>query len=175
MVFCDGVGFRTVRPFPPERMPSVFLRISMEQALFRSYTSNGVAPGSLNPISWSWRSRRRTFESLTRVRNERSRKSVVFVTGGRIGTRVLPRPPRSFRLSFSSQNSPTHHSLEGGLHMRNTALITTQSVFDTKQDTFIHTLTCRPPTRSHAKTRTNEPRSGRRSDARGKNPPTHCS
>ena len=62
--------------------------------------------------------RKRGIESLTRARNERSRNSVVLVTGGRISTRVSPRPPRSFRLSFSSQNSPTHRSLEGSLHMR---------------------------------------------------------
>ena len=45
------------------------------------------------------------------MRNEQSRKSVVFVTGGRIGTRISPRPPQSFRLSFSSQNSLFSHNM----------------------------------------------------------------
>ena len=55
--------------------------------------------------------------------------------------RLSPRPPWSFRLSFSSQISPANHSIEGSLHTRNTKLIATRFVIDTKQDTPTRALT----------------------------------
>ena len=55
--------------------------------------------------------------------------------------RLSPRPPWSFRLSFSSQISPANHSIEGSLHTRNTTSIATRFVIDTKQDTPTRALT----------------------------------
>ena len=52
---------------------------------------------------WAWHNTT-LFETLTREKNERSRKSGVFVTGGRINRvmRLSPLPPPSFRLPSSS-------------------------------------------------------------------------
>ena len=95
------------------------------------------------------------FETLTGEGNERSRKSRVFVTGGRIDrdTRLSPLPPPPFRLPSSSLKSPSHHSQGQFAHEK--PRLRSQSKSQGKDQTISwqqrHYLAYKPQVKLHAR------------------------
>ena len=119
-------------------------------------------------------------ETLTREKNERSRKSRVFVTGGRIDrvTRLSPLPPPSFRLPSSSLKITLPPLPKAVCTRENTTHIAKQVARQRPDDQLATKTPSRVQTASKItrKTRTRESHSRRsRSDAREENPPTHRS
>jgi len=120
-----GVSLPGVEPYPTlESLPQRFTRHDFT-------TSKALTLREVRKIG-----------TLTRVRHERSRKSRVFATGGRIDhARLSPRPPQSFRLSYSSRNSPTHHSQES-FHTREPSSNKTKPSTG-KENGSTHSLVCK--------------------------------
>ena len=165
-------GSRVAFPDIWTQIPRASIKVSIHFRRFWGF-QRGVTTSIMR-----WRSQ---LETLTRERNERSRKSRVFVTGGRIDriTRLSPLPPSSFRPPSSSpKNSPSHHPQKQFVHEKRDS-DSRESRKKQRPDDQLATK----DTPSHAnrkkvtrKTRTRESHSRRsRSDACEENPPTHRS